>query len=192
MARSLQNFDSDPYVAVQNATRTHRMLHGCGAYTFEDGPGLIRLQAELQAHRVLELGTALGYTACCLAHCSPSVEVDTIEADAQHVALARDQIAQSRLAGRVTVHQGQFEQVLPGLGNGYELAFFDGFAPPHHVVRRLRELLTDNGVLVCSNLQLSSGSDARDLRADLDDPHRWQKLPPVEGGRTVVRRKLGH
>jgi aryl-alcohol dehydrogenase-like predicted oxidoreductase len=41
-------------------TRRHRADHGCGAYTFEDGPGLIALAATHRATRVLELGAALG------------------------------------------------------------------------------------------------------------------------------------
>ena len=57
----------DPLRHIQNATRVHQREHGCGACTFEDGPALTALSMSLQPRRVLELGTALGYTACCLA-----------------------------------------------------------------------------------------------------------------------------
>jgi len=84
----------------------HRKVHGCEAYTFEDGPALTALSGWKQPHRVLELGTALGYSACCLAQGSASARVDTIEGDATHVTLAREQIARHALTHRITVHHG--------------------------------------------------------------------------------------
>ena len=183
--------DADPYVDVQQATRLHRQQHGCGAYTFEDGPGLLQLSARLQARRVLELGTALGYTACCMAHGSPLAHIDTIEADEAHVALAREHIERHGLGERLVVHCGMFAQVLPTLKAGYDLIFFDGFAPGPQVIRRLRALLAERGVLVCSNLQLASGEDARELASELGDVRRWRSLADLEGGRTQVLAKVG-
>ena len=67
----------DPFQSLQDVTRIHRSEHGCGAYTFEDGTGLIDLSARIKPKRILELGTALGYTACCLASGSPEAHVDS-------------------------------------------------------------------------------------------------------------------
>ena len=177
------------FVDIQAATRRHRAQHGCGAYTFEDGPALIRLASQRLPSRVLELGTALGYTACCLAHGSPQALVDTIEGDREHVKLAQAQIACYELSSRITVHHGQFDAVLSTLLSGYDLAFFDGFAPPLDVILRIRQLLSDDGVLVCSNLQLASGKEAERLDAELANSERWQRLDPIEGGRTAVLAK---
>jgi len=121
------------YAAVQQAKRAHRASHGCWAYTFEDGPSLQRLAARWNAQRVLQWGAALGYTACCLAGSEPEVRVDTIEADAMHVALAREQIAAVGLAEQINVHQGSFEAVMKNLTPCNDLAFFDGFTPEPHV-----------------------------------------------------------
>lgn len=183
--------DADVYSDIQHATRVHRQQHQCGAYTFEDGPGLLQLSAKLRATRVLELGTALGYTACCMAHGSPLAHIDTIEADEAHAALAREHIERHGLAERVVVHCGMFDQVLPTLKAGYDLIFFDGFAPGPQVIRRLRALLAERGVLVCSNLQLASGDDARALASEFGDVRRWRALADLEGGRTQVLAKVG-
>ena len=75
--------------AIQSATRRHQAAHGCSAHTFEDGEGLWRLVAALAPRRVLEFGTGLGYTACLMAWASPQAQVDTLEGDAAHAALAR-------------------------------------------------------------------------------------------------------
>ena len=183
--------DPDPFAEVQKATRQHRQQHGCGAYTFEDGPALTALSGWAQPQRVLELGTALGYTACCLSQGCASARVDTIEGDAAHVALAREQIAKHALSHRITVHQGQFEAILGQLEAGYDLAFFDGFEPPPATISRVRDLLAIGGILICSNLQLGRGAAARQLVYDLDDASRWQALASIECGRTAVRIKLG-
>ena len=176
----------DPYAAIQAATRAHRASHGCGAYTFEDGPALRLLASERQPQRILEMGTALGYTACSLASGSTSAQVDTIEADVEHVGLAREQIERVGLSERVAVHHGRFEDILPTLEPGYGLAFFDGFAPDPAVLRVVRQLLEEGGVLVCANLQLASGSVVRVLLRNLDDQKKWQREPSIEGGATQV------
>ncbi len=180
----------DPYIAIQQATREHRRQHNCEAYTFEDGPSLIRLSMQIQPRRVLELGTALGYTACCMAHGSALTHVDTIEGDAQHALLAQQQILQHGLSERITVHSGWFEDVLPRLNTGYSMAFFDGFAPSPSIIQRLHDLLAPEGILVCSNLQLAHGQDARELSTDLENTRRWKPLPAIEHGHTRVLEKV--
>jgi predicted O-methyltransferase YrrM len=176
----------DPFADVQAVTRRHQNQHGCGAYTFEDDQALIGLSNQHRPKRVLELGTALGYTACCLAHGSPQADVDTIERDSSHVALAREQIAKHDFDARISVHEGDFNTVLATLQPGYNMAFFDGFAPEFETILQVRKLLAVGGVLICSNLQLGRGSEARQLASALADESRWQRQDPIEGGRTVV------
>ena len=185
-----KRLDRDQFADVQQATRQHLRQHRCGAYTFEDGPALTALSVWKRPQRVLELGTALGYTACCLAQGCASTRVDTIEGDATHVELAREQIARHGLTDRITVHHGQFDKILGQLEMGYDLAFFDGFEPPPAIIARIRDVLAIGGMLVCSNLQLGRGSAARQLARELDDARRWQTLSSIEHGRTAVRLKL--
>jgi len=171
-------------------TREHRRTHGCEAYTFEDGQGLAALSAKIRPARVIELGTALGYSACCLASGSPYTLVDTIERDPIHVQLARQNIAEVNLASNVTVHLGDFATVLRTLTPGYDLAFFDGFAPSTEVLQFLMYLLNTGGVLVCANIGLATQSERQSMRAMLDDPLVWESLPFIEAGASIVRRKL--
>lgn len=176
---------NDPFVAIQAHTDTHRDAHGCGAYPFRDGPSLGVLAAANGARRVLELGTALGYTACWFAHGSPSAIVDTIERDAEHVRLARKNIASSGFADRITVHHGDFDAVLPTLAPGYDIVFFDGYAPSPARLRQLEHLLRPGGMLISANLALA-GSDSRPCIQTLSAPARWLTSFMVEGGQTAV------
>ncbi len=52
-----------------------------------------RWRRAANARRILELGTALGYTALSFASGAPDATVDTVERDPEHVQLARDNIA---------------------------------------------------------------------------------------------------
>jgi predicted O-methyltransferase YrrM len=169
-----------PFELIQSMTRQHRADHGCGAVTFEDGPGLTALAATHRASRVLELGTALGYTGCCLASATPNTHVDTIERDTEHVRLARENIAKAELSDRVRVHQGDFVAVMEQLRGNYDLIFFDGFAPELRILRRLRKKLRDGGLFVCANLSFAD----EDSKAELNDVTKWRAAGSLEGGGT--------
>lgn len=181
---------ADPYAALQAATRAHRRLTNSDAYTFEDGPALTQVAAKSGAVRMLELGTALGYTACCLAAARANARVDTIEGDPLRAPLARDNITAVGIADRVTVHEGDFMAVLAGLTEGYGLVFFDGYAPDLPLMNAILERLLPGGTLVCANLGLVRLSERRGLLAMLDDPSRFAQHPAIENGGTVVRRRL--
>ncbi|MBS0482219.1 MAG: class I SAM-dependent methyltransferase [Proteobacteria bacterium] len=174
---------SDPFGAIYDQTDRHRRQHGCWAYPFGDGRALGTLAAATGAARILELGTALGYTSCWLAYGNPMARVDTIERDPEHVRLARQNIADAGLSDRVTVHAGSFDEVLATLEPGYDLAFFDGYAPTPGDLDALRALLRPRGVLIAANLDLDRG---RTVRAALADEARWLTAPLLEGGRTTV------
>src|SRR5579864_2161887 len=115
---------ADPYASIRAATDAHRARHGCGAYPYDNGPLLGALAAAANARRILELGTALGYTALWFARGAPEAVIDTIEHDADHVHLAREQVEAHGMGGHIVVHQGEFAQVLRRLDPGYDVAFF--------------------------------------------------------------------
>ena len=102
---------ADPFAKVKAATDAHRARHGCGAYPYDNGPLLAALAAAANARRILELGTALGYTALSFASGAPDSTVDTVERDPEHVRLARDNIAAAALDHRITVHEGDFATI---------------------------------------------------------------------------------
>ena len=142
----------DPFAAVRAATLTHRAQHGCGAYPYANGALLGTLAAAAQARRVLELGTALGYTALWFARGAPQAVIDTVEQDADHVRLARENVDAQGMEGHILVHEGEFAAVLRSFDPGYDVAFFDGFTPSRPLLRDLRRLLRARGLLISANL----------------------------------------
>lgn len=173
----------DHFAVLLAETERHRRAHGCWAYPFRDGPALGVLAAAAGAARILELGTALGYTACWFAHANPTTHVDTIERDPEHVRLARQNIHRFGYGDRVKVIQADFAEALSRLEPGYDLAFFDGYAPTIDDLTDLRAMLRPRGVLVSANLDLDGG---RAVRAALAERSRWLTAPMLEGGQTSV------
>jgi predicted O-methyltransferase YrrM len=149
---------------------------------------LAALAAAVGARRILELGTALGYTALSFASGAPDATVDTIERDPDHVRLARDNIAAAGMDHRITVHDGDFAAVLPTLDPGYDIAFFDGHTPAPGLHKALRGLLRTGGTLVTANL--NHGGSAEAVRKALFERKSWRSALVDEGGETAISVKL--
>jgi predicted O-methyltransferase YrrM len=179
---------SDPFAKIRSATNTHRAQHGCSAYPYSNGPLLAALAGAANARRILELGTALGYTALSFASGAPGATVDTIERDLEHVQLARDNIAAAGLDHRITVHEGEFAGVLPTLDPGYDVTFFDGGTPVPALHKALRGLLRTGGTLITANLNQGGTADA--VRKALFDGKSWRSAMVDDRGETAISVKL--
>ncbi|HEY4980443.1 MAG TPA: class I SAM-dependent methyltransferase [Pseudolabrys sp.] len=178
---------TDPFAAVREATLAHRAQHGCGAYPYDNGALLGALAACANARRVLELGTALGYTALWFAKGAPEAVVDTIERDAEHVRLAREHVDAHGMAGHIVVHEGEFAEVLRLFDPGYDVAFFDGLAPSRPLLRDLRRLLRARGLLISANLT-HAGAEA--YLAALQEKKSWLTAFIDEEHETALSIKL--
>ena len=178
---------TDPFAALRETTLKHRANHKCGAYPYDNGALLGTLAAAANARRILELGTALGYTALSFAHGAPEAVIDTIERDADHVKIAREHVEAHGLNGHIIVHQGDFAQVMRRLDPGYDIAFFDGFTPSRPLLKELRRLLRARGVLISANL---THDGAENYQAQLFDKKAWQTAFINEERETAISIKL--
>jgi predicted O-methyltransferase YrrM len=188
MAARRSNTGGDPFAAVRAGTQAHLRRHGCGCYPFFDGSLLGVIAGAARAQRIVELGTALGYTACWFAHGAPQARIDTIDFDPEHVRLARANIEAAGFAQRVVLHEGAFDQILPTLEPGYDIGFFDGFDPTLRNLKDVRALLRPCGILITTNLNF--GSEARPYCERLADPKQWLTSFAAEDGRTAISIKV--
>jgi predicted O-methyltransferase YrrM len=175
-----QTREVDVFHALAEETERHRVEHGCTAYATGDGPLLGTLARALGARRVLEVGTALGYSAAWLAHGAGSGCVDTVEADPSHAAIAERALARAGVGERVRIHVGRSPRALAGLEPGYDLVFYDADVPTPSELEAFHGLLRPGGLLVTSNLFLGQYGVERPglaegarYRRELFDPTRW-------------------
>jgi predicted O-methyltransferase YrrM len=178
----------DPFAKIRAATDAHRARHHCNAYPYDNGPLLSAIAGAANARRILELGTALGYTALSFAVGAPDATVDSVECDPEHVGLARDNIAAAGMDHRITVHDGEFAAVLLTLDPGYDVAFFDGGTPVAALHKSLRGLLRIGGTLITANL--NRGGTADGVRKALFDGKAWRSALIDEDGETAISVKL--
>ena len=120
------------------------------------------------ARRIVEVGTAIGYGALCLARGAPEARVLTIDTDPERLATARGYLERAGVADRVELIEGPALEVLARLQAPFDLAYVDAVKKEY---RRYLDLLVPlvrvGGVIALDNL-LWSGKVADP--PDEDDP----------------------
>lgn len=116
---------------------------------------LLRLLARITgARRILEIGTAIGYSALWMAPVLPADGMlITMEFDATRAAEARRHFEEAGVAGRTSVIVGDASRFLHKVSGPFDLIFQDGdeqlYSP---LLDRLVTMLRPGGVLVSDNL----------------------------------------
>lgn len=171
----------DPFVDVLRLSDRHRAEHGCTVYPTADARLLGVLAGAVAARRTLEVGCGLGYSTLWLAYGSaPDGQVETVEEDETHAAIARDVFHSYGYGKRITLDIAPYEELLPRLEAPFDMVFYDAAIPGPADLDQFARLLRSGGLLISSNLflgrynlalpQLSQGAEYR--RRLLDDD-RW-------------------
>ena len=106
------------------------------------------------ARRILEIGTAIGYSGIWLAGAlPPGGRLITIDIDPDRARRAHDNFARARLADRVEVRVGDAADIVPTLDGPFDLVYQDGkkelYSP---LLDPLVERLRRGGLLVTDNV----------------------------------------
>ncbi len=104
--------------------------------------------------RILEVGSAIGYSAILMAGgLSQGGSITTLEWDLQTAELARENIRRAGLSEVINVINADAKELVPTLSGEYDLIFLDG--PKAHYIHMLNDcvrLLKDGGVLIADNV----------------------------------------
>jgi len=117
--------------------------------------GLLRvLAAAIGATRILEIGTAIGYSGIWLAGAlPPGGMLFTLEKDPQRAQEARENFARAGVADRVSVMVGDAKLLIAKLSGPFDLIFQDGakglYGP---LLAPLVSLLRPGGLLITDNV----------------------------------------
>lgn len=119
---------------------------------------LLRIQ---NPKHILEIGTAIGYSAMRMALALPETRIVTIERDVARVEKARDFVGRSEVAERITIVEGDalevevahiqpsYDAVFIDAAKGQYLKFFEKYSP----------LVPSGGVLYIDNMYMHGLSD---------------------------------
>lgn len=120
----------------------------------DTGALLHALVKAVGAKRILEVGTAIGYSTLWLATAlPPGGSVITMEMNAGRAARARDHFAAAGFADRISVMVGDATRFLHKVAGPFDLIFQDSDKQIYEpVLDRLIELLRPGGVLMTDNV----------------------------------------
>lgn len=108
----------------------------------------------LAPQRVLEVGTAVGYSAILMAQALPqTAHITTIENYEKRIPIARENIEKAGLAERVTLIEGDAGAVLARLSGAFDFIFMDAAKAQYITwLPDVLRLLAPGGVLVTDNV----------------------------------------
>ena len=104
--------------------------------------------------RILEIGTAVGYSAMCFSEFLDSNGIiDTIEREKDKVKEAKENIKKVGVEDKINIIEGEAVEVLPTLNNKYDVVFIDAAKGkyPFFLKESIR-MIKQNGIILADNI----------------------------------------
>ncbi len=81
---------------------------------------------KMRPERILEIGTAVGYSAICFSkYLNDDGVIDTIERDGKRVKEAEVNIKKMNLGNKINIYEGDAVEILPIINQKYDAVFID-------------------------------------------------------------------
>ncbi len=109
---------------------------------------------EEKPKRMLEIGTAVGYSAICFTDfLSEDGVIDTIEREHERVLEAKENIKKAEVEEKINIFEGDAVEILPTLNNKYDAIFIDAAKGkyPFFLKEALR-MINPNGIIFADNI----------------------------------------
>lgn len=103
--------------------------------------------------RILEIGTAVGYSASCFVRVCSDVIVDTIELNEERYNEALVNLKNIGIENNVNVYLGNAVEILPTLNNNYDIVFIDANKGKYPVfLQEAIRMINNNGLIIADNV----------------------------------------
>ncbi|MCQ4688321.1 O-methyltransferase [Clostridium sp. SL.3.18] len=104
--------------------------------------------------RVLEVGTAIGYSAILMSHYLPKDgRITTIEKYEKRIPIARENFSRAAVADRITLLEGDALEIMESLEEPFDFIFMDAAKGQYiHYLPEAIRLLAPEGVLMSDNV----------------------------------------
>lgn len=115
---------------------------------------IAKILTEKKPTRILEIGTAVGYSAMCFSeYLAENARIDTIERDEQREAEARENVKKVGVENKIKLYEGDAVEILPTLDEKYDVVFIDAAKGkyPFFLEQALR-MLKDDGIILADNI----------------------------------------
>lgn len=117
---------------------------------------LVNLLKAQKPEQILEIGSAIGFSAIKMAEALPGCTVDTVERDASRYEKAVEFIAQSGFGQQIRIfHADALELALPELKPQYDAIFIDAAKGQYErFFDKYESLLAKGGIIYCDNMAM--------------------------------------
>lgn len=147
---SLDNADSEIVTAIGREARAGRV-----PIIRPETGNLLKVLLRLQKpYRILEIGTAVGYSSILMSEClEPGASIITVEKYEKRIPIARENIKRAGKEGCITLIEGDAIEVMKTLDPGFDFIFMDAAKGQYiHFLPEVLRLLKKGGILVSDNV----------------------------------------
>ncbi|MGL5540394.1 MAG: O-methyltransferase [Erysipelotrichaceae bacterium] len=113
------------------------------------------LKTTIQQHRVqkiLEIGSAIGYSAIVMASVNPAIHIVTVELDEQRYQKAVEYIAKAKMQDRITIHHANALETT--FDEHFDMIFIDAAKAQYtRFFERYKDNLSEEGIILTDNLK---------------------------------------
>ena len=113
-----------------------------------------KILIENKPERILEIGTAVGYSAMCFSeYLQENGKIDTIERDEERIAEAKINIKNVGVEDKINIYEGDAVEILPTLNEKYDVVFIDAAKGkyPFFLKEALR-MIKPTGIIIADNI----------------------------------------
>ena len=165
-----------------------------------------KILKELKPKKILEIGTAVGYSAMCFSeYLEEKGTIDTIERDEERIKQAKENIVKVGVEEKINILEGDAVEILPTLNKKYDMIFIDAAKGkyPFFLKEALR-MLNQNGVILADNIlykgyvmsdynkhkQRTAVRNLREYIAEVtENPNLETEILEVGDGLAITKRK---
>ncbi|GGE25732.1 O-methyltransferase [Streptococcus himalayensis] len=164
------------------------------------------LLESLAPKQILEIGTAIGFSALLMAEHAPHAKITTIDRNEEMIGLAKENFARFDVRKQITLLEGDAVDILGTLEDSYDFVFMDSAKSKYVVfLPEILKRLKTGGIIVIDDV-FQGGDVAKDIadirrgqrtiyrglhslfEETLDVPHLTATLVPLGDGLLLLRK----
>ena len=115
---------------------------------------IVKQLKEMPPKRILEIGTAVGYSAMCFSEfLADGGKIDTIERDEERIKEAKINFKNVGVEAKIKLYEGDAVEILPTINEKYDMVFIDAAKGkyPFFLKEALR-MINKNGIIFADNI----------------------------------------
>ena len=163
---------------------------------------------ELKPNKILEIGTAVGYSAICFSkYLAKDGKIDTIERDEERASEAKINIKDLQLEEKINIIIGDAVEILPTINEKYDVIFIDAAKGKYpFFLKEAIRMLSDKGIIIADNIlykgytlsdynkhkQRTAVRGLREYLKELEENEELEtELLEIGDGLTITRKRKG-